>query len=74
MAVTEAGCDLTYCKMRGIVAVLTGEQLKQYNTLSSDALVYWKRELNQRDYAYLMLCCFVRQQPCYVFLFRFFFF
>lgn len=25
MAVTEAGCDLTYCKMRGIVAVLTGE-------------------------------------------------
>uniref|UniRef100_A0A3B3X4Z2 Uncharacterized protein n=1 Tax=Poecilia mexicana TaxID=48701 RepID=A0A3B3X4Z2_9TELE len=23
MAVTEAGCDLTYCKMRGIVAVLT---------------------------------------------------
>lgn len=28
MAVTEAGCDLTYCKMRGIVAVLTGEQTK----------------------------------------------
>lgn len=28
MAVTEAGCDLTYCKMRGIVAVLTGELLK----------------------------------------------
>ena len=26
MAVTEAGCDLTYCKMRGIVAVLTGER------------------------------------------------
>ncbi|TNM93058.1 hypothetical protein fugu_018460 [Takifugu bimaculatus] len=23
MAVTEAGCDLTYCRMRGIVAVLT---------------------------------------------------
>uniref|UniRef100_A0A665W622 Serine/threonine-protein kinase Sgk1-like n=1 Tax=Echeneis naucrates TaxID=173247 RepID=A0A665W622_ECHNA len=23
MAVTEAGCDLTYCKMRGIVALLT---------------------------------------------------
>lgn len=28
MAVTEAGCDLTYCRMRGIVAVLTGERLK----------------------------------------------
>lgn len=28
MAVTEAGCDLTYCKMRGIVAVLTGEPKK----------------------------------------------
>lgn len=25
MQVTEAGCDLTYCKMRGIVTVLTGE-------------------------------------------------
>lgn len=24
MAVTQAGCDLTYCKMRGIVSVLTG--------------------------------------------------
>ncbi|KAI7799062.1 hypothetical protein IRJ41_016688, partial [Triplophysa rosa] len=22
-AVTQAGCDLTYCKMRGIVSVLT---------------------------------------------------
>ncbi len=29
MAVTEAGCDLTYCKMRGIVAVVTGERQKQ---------------------------------------------
>lgn len=29
MAVTEAGCDLTYCKMRGIVTVLTGERQKQ---------------------------------------------
>lgn len=26
MAVTEAGCDLTYCKMRGIAAVLAGEE------------------------------------------------
>lgn len=31
MAMTEAGCDLTYCKMRGIVTVLTGELLKHYN-------------------------------------------
>lgn len=35
MAVTEAGCDLTYCKMRGIVAVLTGELLKtSFNPIS----------------------------------------
>lgn len=27
MAVTQAGCDLTYCKMRGIVSVLTGTSL-----------------------------------------------
>lgn len=33
MAVTQAGCDLTYCKMRGIVSVLTGTS--QLNLSSS---------------------------------------
>lgn len=28
MAVTEAGCDITYCKMRGIVGLLAGERLE----------------------------------------------
>lgn len=45
MAVTEAGCDLTYCRMRGIVAVLTGEHLTRAFTHFRRAFVNKQQKL-----------------------------
>lgn len=55
MAVTEAGCDLTYCKMRGIVAVLTGERQKQYNITQAAHVLYWLVTQTKRTYWYVLI-------------------
>lgn len=56
MAVTEAGCDLTYCKMRGIVAVLTGElQRHEQNARRQITTCFDRRKLNFRQFPVVYL-------------------
>lgn len=51
MAVTQAGCDLTYCKMRGIVSVLTGTSLNRFELFELFYLSYVYKRLFLFDYA-----------------------